>query len=660
MCGIVGIVNLFRDGFVPPDLLRRMITRLHHRGPDGYGYYSDNRVGLAHARLSIIDLEGGWQPIYNEDRSICIVFNGEIFNYRELREVLEQKRHRFTTHSDTEVIVHLYEEHGVDCLAHLNGQFAFAIWDKLRQRLFIARDRVGIRPLFYTRVRDSLLFASEIKSLFADPRVSRELDPRALDQIFTCWTAIPPRTAFKEVKELPAGCYLIAQKGKIEQVQYWELDFTQHEQSMSEEHYADRLKELLIDSTRLQLRSDVPVGAYLSGGIDSAVITAIIKNHTDTPLRTFSVTFSDDAYDESDHQRLMIDHLQTDHSSITCSGDDIARIFPDVIRHTEKPILRTAPAPLFLLAKLVRQSGYKVVLTGEGSDEILGGYDIFKEVKIRTFLERFPNSRWRPLILKKMYPYLAHSPVKSVQYARSFFTAETGEYAGQFASHVPRWNTTSRIKSFYSQDMVDMLSGHRTADDLSAYLPVSEAWDDISRAQYIEIKTLLSGYLLSSQGDRMAMANSIEARYPFLDHRVIEFCCKLPPNLKLKALTEKYILKKSMKENLPSEVIRRTKQPYMAPEAKSFLQEKAPEYVQDLLSEAALTKSGYFNPKAVSALVRKCRQSASLGFKDNMAFVGILSTQLLHTLMNEDFKLPEASTSKREEGVEYNAVQHGN
>jgi asparagine synthase (glutamine-hydrolysing) len=644
MCGIAGIIHLHRDGEVSADLLRRMIAMVRHRGPDGFGYYRDERVGLAHARLSIIDLAGGWQPIYNEDKKICIVFNGEIFNYLELRETLTKKGHRFSTHSDTEVIVHLYEEYGFDCVSHLNGQFAFAIWDKRFSRLFIARDRVGIRPLFYTLVNGSLLFASEIKSLFADQRVNREIDPFALDQIFTFWMTIPPRTAFKDIHELPAGHYLIVEKGQVVQKKYWDLDFTGDGRSRTEDQYADELRELLIDSTRLQLRADVPVGAYLSGGIDSAVITALIKHYTDTPLRTFSVTFQDEVYDESDYQRQMIEHLHTDHSDIKCDYDDIGRIFPEVIWHTEKPIIRTAPAPLFLLSKLVRQSGYRVVLTGEGSDEILAGYDIFKETKVRRFLERYPESKFRPLILKRLYPYLAHSPVRSVQYAEAFFMSDASRYPAKFYSHIPRWNTTAKIKTFFSQDTKNTLENYNNVDELAGFLPDELAgYDAVSTAQYVEIKTLLSGYLLSSQGDRVAMANSIEGRFPFLDHRVIEFACKLPSTVRMRALTEKYILKRSMKNLLPDSVVKRTKQPYMAPDAKSFFHGAPPEYLEELLSERNLLDTGYFNPKATSVLIKKCKQNPVIGFKDNMAVVGIISTLLVHDLFIKRFSEKSAA-----------------
>jgi asparagine synthase (glutamine-hydrolysing) len=647
MCGIAGILNLYRDGEISLDGLKRMISMVHHRGPDGNGFYCDERVGLAHARLSIIDLEGGWQPIYNEDKTVCIVFNGEIFNYLELRQVLENKGHRFATRSDTEVIVHLYEEFGTECLSHLNGQFAFAIWDKRHKRLFIARDRVGIRPLFYTQSNGSFLFASEIKSLFVDSRIRREIDPFGLDQIFTFWMTIPPRTAFKDISELPAGHYLIIENGALAEKKYWDLDFTPG-RVCSEEEYADELRDLLIDSTKLQLRADVPVGAYLSGGIDSSVITTIIKQCTDTPLRTFSVTFHDEVYDESEHQRRMIDYLKTDHSDIKCTCADIGRVFPDVIWHTEKPILRTAPAPLFLLARLVREKGYKVVLTGEGADEILGGYDIFKETKVRRFLERYPRSKFRPLILKRLYPYLAHSPVRSVTYAEAFFKADVHDYPDEYYSHVPRWNTTSKIKAFFSDSLKDSLQGHKNVNDLSDFFSEDlRGHDALSMAQHIEIKTLLSGYLLSSQGDRVAMASSIEGRFPFLDHRVIEFACKLPPAIRMRALTEKYILKKSMKGILPASIVKRTKQPYMAPDAKSFFHGERPDYVDELLSEKYLEESGYFNAKAVQMLVKKCRLNTVLGFKDNMAVVGIISTLLLHDRFIKNFDAGSKRTTEQ-------------
>jgi len=638
VCGIAGIFNFYRGKEISKDTLGMMVAIMHHRGPDGFGFYIDEQVGLAHARLSIIDLEGGWQPIHNEDKTIWIILNGEIFNYIELREILEKRGHSFYTMSDTEVIIHLYEDYGTECLNHLNGQFAFALWDKHREIIFIARDRVGIRPLFYTCVNGSMIFASEIKSLFMDSRVKRDIDPYALDQIFTYWMTIPPRTAFRDVLELPPGHYLKVENKKINIEKYWDLDFSPEFPIKTEAEYAEELRELLMDSTRIQLRADVPVGAYLSGGIDSSTVTMLIKKFTASPLHTFSVTFYDEVYDESEYQRQMIGYLNTDHSSIGCTYSDIGNVFPEVIWHTEKPIVRTAPAPLYLLSKLVRKSGYKVVLTGEGSDEILAGYDIFKETKIRRFLERFPDSKFRPLILKRLYPYLANSPVRSIPYAEAFFKVDATSYPAEYYSHVPRWNTTSKIKLFFSDHLKDELKGYESISELSELFSEDlSGYDYLSQAQCIEIKTLLSGYLLSSQGDRVAMAHSVEGRFPFLDHRVIKFCGKLPPSVRMNVLMEKYILKESMRALLPHSVIQRTKQPYMAPDAKSFFPKVPLNYVEDLLSEKYLQDTGYFNPKPVSLLIKKYRQSPILGFKDNMAIVGILSTLLLYDLFVKNF-----------------------
>lgn len=648
MCGIAGVFNLYGDREIPKETLRRMVAILRHRGPDGYGFYIDERIGFGHARLSIIDLEGGWQPIHNEDKTIWITFNGEIFNYRELRGDLLSKGHEFYTKSDTEVIVHLYEDHGVDCLNYLNGQFAFAIWDRNREEIFLARDRVGIRPLFYTFANDSLLFASEIKALFTDNRVKREIDPYALDQIFTFWATIPPRTAFKGVFELPAGHYMLVENGSYAIRKYWNPEFIPDGIQKTEGEYAEQLRDLLIDSTRLQLRADVPVGAYLSGGIDSSVVTSLISTYTDTPLRTFSVTFTDEVYDESRYQRQMIEYLNTDHSDIKCSYSDISKIFPDVIWHTERPILRTAPAPLFLLSLLVRESGYKVVLTGEGSDEILAGYDIFKETKVRRFLERCPDSKFRPLILKRLYPYLAHSPVKSLSYAEAFFKVDTSGYPSRFYSHIPRWVTTAKTKFFFSDHLKDELRDYDNIDELSNFLTDEiSRYDDLSKAQYIELRTLLPGYILSSQGDRVAMAHSVEGRFPFLDHRVIEFCCKLPPYIRMKTLEEKYILKESMKELVPVLIVKRGKQPYMAPDYQSFFSGEIPDYVNELFSHEYLKKTGYFNPQTVSGLVRKARQNQVVGFKDNMAIVGIISTLLIHDLFIENFDVRSRDARER-------------
>lgn len=631
MCGIAGYFNIKHAPEQGNRLLERMIWPLRHRGPDGFGFFQDKRAGLAHARLSIIDLEGGWQPITNEDKTLWIIFNGEIFNYPELRRQLIRCGHHFRTESDTEVIIHLYEEKGEDCLQDLNGQFAFAIYDQQNQRLFLARDRMGIRPLFYTFHDGRLYFGSEIKTIFsADTALPRALNPEVLGEIFTFWSPAGEETVFQDIRQLNPGCLLkIDQQGKITQKCYWQIPFADSSWSTaSEQDLAEQLRELLIDATRIRLRADVPVGAYLSGGLDSSTITSLITHFTDNELKTFSVTFNDKVYDEQEQQQEMVDFLHTDHHSIRCSYTSIGESFPDVIRHTETPILRTAPVPLFLLSSLVRQNKYKVVLTGEGADEVLGGYDIFKEAKVRAFIGARPGSTCRPYLLKRLYPYLALSPSRSAEYAQKFFNTDASR-DDIFYGHRPRWKTTSGTHLFFSDDFAASVGQKPFVKLKSLWQDQLEGVDIFSRTQFLESRLLLGNYLLCSQGDRMAMAHSVEGRYPFLDHRLVEFACTIPPNLRMKALNEKNILKKAMVGLLPDGIVRRKKQPYMAPDILSFFGEKEPEYLEYYLSEKMLAEAGLFKPKAVQRLLMKCRKKARQGFRENMAFVGMLSTMIL-------------------------------
>ncbi|MEO8807002.1 MAG: asparagine synthase (glutamine-hydrolyzing) [Burkholderiaceae bacterium] len=633
MCGIAGILSNGASAAPTQAELAAMIGQLHHRGPDGTGSYCTGEMGLAHARLSIIDLSGGDQPIHNEDQSVWVVFNGEIFNYIELRAELERAGHRFYTQSDTEVIVHLYEQHGDDFVRHLNGQFAIALWDTRAKRLVLARDRTGIRPLFHTTVGGRLLFASEAKALFAIAGVPRRLDPLALAQVFTFWAPIGARSVFEGVESLPPGHLMVVEGGKTRTTCYWDWDFPIEpiESNRSAADYADELRELLVDAVRLQLRADVPVGAYLSGGLDSSIITSLIHNFTETPLRTFSVTFEDGEFDESVHQKELVAYLGTQHSQVHCTRADIAAAFPRALWHAEAPILRTAPTPLMLLSASVREAGYKVVLTGEGADEVFGGYDIFKEARVRRFMARAPQSTVRPQLLKRLYPYLKHSPAASGAFARSFFSEGIEHLNDPYFAHIPRWNTTGRIAQYFSAQMRDATAGWSAYPAIEATLPVNiRRWQPMARDQYVEAHTLMSGYLLNSQGDRMAMANSIEGRFPFLDHRVIEFANRLPPRYKLMGLTEKYLLKRSMTGLLPESVRTRSKQPYRAPDNQSFFSDgKAPDYVAELMSEECIARAGYFEPKAVRKLFEKSRSGRAIGFGDNMAFVGILSTMLI-------------------------------
>ena len=634
MCGIAGILSAANGS--PPERgeLAAMIGRLHHRGPDGTGFLLDGPVGLAHARLSIIDLASGQQPIHNEDRRIWVVFNGEIFNYLELRRELEAQGHRFYTQSDTEVIVHLFEQHGERFVEQLNGQFAIALWDSRRQTLVLARDRTGIRPLFYAKSAGRLIFASEIKALFALPGVQRHIRPQALAEICTYWSALAPHTAFDGVLSLPPGHMMVVTDGVQRISRYWDWEFPPiaTRPPQTEEAYADELRELLIDAVKLQLRADVPVGAYLSGGLDSSIITSIIHNFTDTPLRTFSLTFEDAEFDESSYQRELVAYLGTDHTSIRCTRADIAAAFPRAVFHAETPIVRTAPAPLMLLSGHVRASGYKVVLTGEGADEVFGGYDLFKEAKIRRFMARVPGSSMRPRILERLYPYLKHSPARGRAFTEAFFKEGIEHIDEPFFAHVPRWMTTRRIGQFFSDEMRAAIGQWDPYAAIAATLPPDiRNWAPMGRDQYVEAHTLMTGYLLCSQGDRVAMANSIEGRFPFLDHRLIEFASRLPPQLKIHGLTEKYLLKKSMIGLLPDMVRTRTKQPYRAPDSQSFFNAGQPvDYVVDLFSASKISGAGFFDAGATAKLFEKCRAGRAIGFADNMAFVTILSTMLLH------------------------------
>ncbi len=650
MCGIAGILNL--DDGPPParPALAAMIQSLHHRGPDGHGFFSDPHCGLAHARLSIIDLSHGDQPIHNEDRSVWVVFNGEIFNYIELRAELQKAGHRFYTQSDTEVIVHLYERYGERFVDHLNGQFAIALWDQPRRRLVLARDRTGIRPLFYTRVRGRLAFASEVKALFTLPEVPRALNVDALGDVMTYWSALAPDTVFAGIQSLPPGHVLAIEGGREQLTKYWDWEFPTappHRAGRSDESYAEELRELLTDAVRLQLRADVTVGAYLSGGLDSSAISALVRTYHQKSLITFSIAFEDPEFDESAFQSQMAAHLGTQHTRILCRKSDIAAIFPEVIRHTESPILRTAPAPLMLLSRSVREHGLKVVLTGEGADEVFGGYDLFKEAQIRRFWARNPQSKWRPALLDRLYPYLLHSPAATRAITKRFYGQGLDQVGRATFAHGPRWASTRRSWQFFSSEARATLGERDPASHFLERMPESVAgYLPMGRDQYVEAHTLLSGYLLSSQSDRVAMANSVEGRFPFLDHRVIEFASRLPPSLKIRGLTEKYVLKRAVRDLLPVAVATRTKQPYRAPDSQSFFTNgKAVDYVDDLLSGERLRSAGYFDPTAVGKLIEKCRTGRAIGFSDNMAFVGILSTMLADELF---IKAPRARPSEPE------------
>ena len=522
MCGICGVLNLTPSKRTDKTVIQQMLEMVRHRGPDGIGIYLDENISLGNTRLSIIDLDTGDQPISNENETLWIVLNGEIFNYVELRYDLERRGHRFKTKSDTETILHAYEEFGVACLEQLNGQFSFAIWDNFDRTLFLARDRLGITPLFYSVQKEKLIFGSEIKAILAYPGLRAEIDPIALQQAFTFWSVQSPKSIFMGINELPPGHFLISNGEQITVQAWWSLDFTQQTYSHTENEYLDELESMLIDSVNLRLRSDVPVGVYLSGGLDSSIVTSLIRRHSNYPLETFSISFSDPEFDESQFQLEVANYFDARHHVFNCSYKDVGDIFPDVIWHTETPVLRTAPAPMFLLSKLVRDCGYKVVLTGEGADEILAGYDIFKEMKLRRFWARNPESSIRPMLFKRLYQDIGGFSEAPDEYLKAFFKKGLLETDSPFYSHILRWNNTARNVRFL-RDTNNTLQAPFEAFPANYF-----QWSHLAKAQYLEILTFLSPYLLSSQGDRMAMGNSVEERQPYLDYRIIEYCNHLP------------------------------------------------------------------------------------------------------------------------------------
>ncbi|MPY87968.1 MAG: asparagine synthase (glutamine-hydrolyzing) [Luteitalea sp.] len=640
MCGIAGIVTLRDD--LPPvstEQLLEMAGALRHRGPDEFGIYRDEHLGLSHARLSIIDLATGQQPLSNEDDTLWVVFNGEIFNYIELRDELQSLGHRFRTRSDTEVIVHAYEAWGVRAFERFNGQWAVALWDTRDRTFVLARDPFGVRPLYVCQHAGRLYFASEVKAIFAaDHTIPRALDPMGLDQVFTFWAPLAPQSVFQGVSEVEPGIVRVYRRGTVStswaMARAYPVD--------GEGAFAGSLDEAVVvvrealeKATELRmLRADVPVGSYLSGGLDSSLVAALGLRAKGEKFCTFSLRFEDAEYDETTYQRLMAQHLGSEHREVLVSRGDIARLFPDVIAHTERPVLRTAPAPLYLLSKLVHDAGIKVVLTGEGADEMFAGYDLFREAKVRRFWARQPSSRLRPRLLERLYPYLARSPVAQRAITQQFFGQHLSGWRQPGFGHDVRWRTTSALGRLFSAEHREAIAGRNLREELIADLPEDfSRWSSLAQDQYLEVRTLLSGYILSSQGDRMLMAHSVEGRFPFLDRHVAALADSLPPSYKLRVLDEKHVLKRVARDLVPAEILARPKQPYRAPDALSFVGPELPEWIDDVASDRALADAGVFNASAARQLLAKCRARGTTGQfsnADNMAVVGMLSTQVLH------------------------------
>ena len=630
MCGIAGVLR--RRGGVPSlVVLGRMAAALRHRGPDGAGVYRDRDCGLAHVRLSIVDRTGGAQPMFDARGDAVVSYSGEIFNHVELRDELRDLGYSFRTRSDTEVVINALLAWGDAALLRFNGQFALALWRPRTRSLTLARDRLGVRPLYVTEHDGQVLFASEVKALFAaDRTLPRAFDPDGLAESFTFWTVVAPRTPFRGIEELrPGHVRTYTPDGVVERC-YWQPRFDETFTGSVTEA-SDAVRAALERATLLRAtRSDVPVGCYVSGGLDSSLIAAIAGRARGASLRTFSLRFADAEYDEGTYQRAMVRQLGSTHQELVVSRADIAASFPTVIRHVERPLLRTAPAPMMLLSRIVREAGVKVVLTGEGADEMFAGYDLFREARVRRFWAREPTSQRRPRLLDRLYPYLARAPVSARAMAHEFFGCDLAQADAPHFGHGPRWRSAAALQRLFTADLRASISDP-VARLIATFPRELASWDPLARDQYIEIRTLLSGYLLAAQGDRVAMASAVEGRFPFLDPDVVELACAVPADQKLRVLDEKHVLKRIASGLVPAEVLRRPKQPYRAPDALAFFGEQPARWVADVLDPGAVTDAGVFDPSAVARLWAKCREAVGqLSNADNMAIVGVLSTQLLH------------------------------
>jgi len=672
MCGICGVVALDGPLDLPRQTPERMIGVMRHRGPDEFGAWRDRSVFLGHARLSIIDLAAGQQPMTTAQGRHWITFNGEIFNYPELRAELQGLGHTFRTSSDTEVILAAYDQWGPECVERFNGQFAFAIYDRHQRRLFLARDRFGIRPLFLTEHQGQLLFASEIKSLRAYPGLNLELEPAALAEIFHHWTPIGAGTAFRGVAQLPPGHVAMVGDNAFGAAaaaplpdclrvrRYWHPTFLPAREdhrfvpAAERDRYAAEVREALVDAATIRLRADVPVGAYLSGGLDSSATAAIIHKYTDHHLKTFSVGFEDAAYDETEWQHRMAAHIGTEHRTITTGAEDIAGRLREVTWLAETPMVRTAPAPLHTLSGLARSEGFKVVLTGEGADEVFVGYNIFRETKVRHFWSREPESRSRSALLTRLYPYLAQSPE---QFLRKFYGAGLDNPDDPLFSHGPRWSNTASLPGFLGEAAQEPHSAGPVRERLLATLPADfTGWGPVARAQYLEMTTFMANYLLSSQGDRMLMGHSVEGRFPFLDHNVAELAGRIPVSIKLQSLVEKSILKLGVADLLPVNILQRPKQPYRAPEGASLEGPTGQALVRRFLDSDGSAGWDMWQPGRIAALVRKWQAGKLVSVRDNMSLLAVLTGRILQHDFGPGFEerlapniLPEQALAWRQE-----------
>jgi asparagine synthase (glutamine-hydrolysing) len=600
MCGIVGLTSLNKPGFP----LEKAMQALQHRGPDDSGSYADDTVSLGQTRLSIIDLAGGGQPMSNEDGSKCIIFNGEIYNFQALRRELEQHGHRFQTRSDTETILHGYEQWGTDCLQRLQGMFAFAVWDKNQKRLFLARDRLGIKPLFFAEHQGSLYFASEMKAILADPRFPREMNESALAAYFSLSYIPAPQTVFKQISKLLPGHYLIWQDGRTHIHQYWDLRFAP-DYSLSEDDCLQTIAELLEDAVKQRLMSEVPLGCFLSGGIDSGAVVALMSGLLDDPVTTFCMGFGGQAggyLDERGYARMVADRYRTDHHEFEVRPE-FEGLMDTIVQAFDEPFADDSTIPSYFVCQLAREKA-TVALSGLGGDEAFAGYERYLGLRLRGVYQR-----WVPKGLKTVLNRLAESLPERAdghytinhlkRFTRSAAATPDTAYAG-FLS-ILRPDLQRRLFSDNSSisDRVSACNDHLSS--LFNSSQITNGADVLNRGLYTDFKTYLPEDILAVT-DRMSMQHSLEVRVPFLDHRLVEFCATIPPGMKLKGLKKKALLKQWAKAHLPKEVIRHRKQGFVGPMTQWLKTDLKP-MTETVLAPANLKQHGLFKEATVRRIL---------------------------------------------------------
>lgn len=600
MCGIAGFVDLQHrlSSADAAATLERMCRVIAHRGPDDQGtMQTDEGANLGMRRLSIIDLAGGHQPISNEDGSVSIVFNGEIYNYRELQPELESRGHHFQTHSDTEVIVHSYEEFGTECVSQLRGMFAFAIWDAKRQSLYIARDRVGKKPLYYTLTADGVfVFGSELKSLLQHPAVRREINPHAIDSYLTCGYVPDPLSILRGIRKLPPGHYLTFAKGRVEVTGYWDFKYepAQNGKSRRLEDYLDELRSLLAEAVRLRLIADVPLGAFLSGGVDSSTIVGLMARELSQPVKTFSIGFHEDSYNELKYARIAAQHFETDHHEFVVTPD-LCEIVDDLAWFLDEPFADSSAIPTYMVSKLARQY-VTVVLSGDGGDELFAGYTRYVIDRRRSGFAALPRFVRRGLMapLSRSLPHGA----RGRNYLHNVALDSLDRYLDSISIFTDLNKPLLYTDAFREQLSRNGESGSVTFRDYAAQVKTGEELDTML---YIDSKTYLPGDILTKV-DRMSMAVSLEARVPLLDHKLIEFVNSIPASLKLNGLETKHIFKRAIRDFVPTEILDRPKQGFGVP-VQEWINQQLRERIRETLTEQRTRERGYVEPAYVRLLL---------------------------------------------------------